>query len=299
MANFSLRELECFTAVAEELNFTAAARRLHLSQPPLSRHIAALEEKLGTELFRRSRRGVQLTLAGERFRVETAGVLPQLERAEAAMRERRWEQAEHLPMGFVSALLSPDLVAVFEAFHRIAPEVRITLHDSPPASQLEAIKVGTLELGFVGLAPLRPDRSIELHPWRRERLCAYCPASHRIAGRSAIRLEDLADEPMAWVSGAAAPAFSSRLRSLFHDAGVLPRVAQEASRAQAVAMMAVGGSLVALLPESVGGVVPQAARIPLLDRDGAEVWLDFYIACRPNLSPAGRRFIECAVNLAA
>jgi DNA-binding transcriptional LysR family regulator len=294
MPDLSLRELECFSAVAEELNFTAAARRLHLSQPPLSRHIASLEAKLGAALFLRTRRSVRLTAAGERFRLETQGVLPQLERAEAAVRQGGWERGERLEVGFVSALLSAELMAVFEAFHAAHPEVRVTLHDRLPAAQLEELKAGILELGFVGLAPARHDRAIVLHPWRRERLCAYLPQGHRLAGKASVAVRELAEEPLAWVSGEAAPAFAARLRQLFAAAGILPRVVQEASRAQAVAMMAVGGSAIALLPESVGGILPRYQPLPLSDVDGREVWLDFVLASTPALSPAGQRFLACA-----
>src|SRR3954462_1789614 len=79
--DYSLRELECFTAAAEELSFTRAARRLHLAQPPLSRHIRALEEKIGTRLFERTRRTVVLTAAGSLFYEESRGILAQLVRA--------------------------------------------------------------------------------------------------------------------------------------------------------------------------------------------------------------------------
>jgi len=224
MSNFSLRELECFTAVAEELNFTAAARRLHLSQPPLSRHIAALEEKLGATLFRRSRREVSLTPAGECFRAETKGVLAQLERAEAAVRMRDWEQGERLSIGFVSALLSPDLMAVFESFHEAHPETRITLHDTLPADQVVQLKAGVIELGFIGLAPARADREIAIHPWRRERLAVFLPRGHRLETRDCVAMDDLEGEPLVWVASAAAPAFTAFLREQFRAAGIVPRV---------------------------------------------------------------------------
>ncbi|HEY9250730.1 MAG TPA: LysR family transcriptional regulator, partial [Rariglobus sp.] len=84
--NYSLRELECFTAVAEELSFTRAARKLHLAQPPLSRHVRMLEEKLGAPLFTRANRKVALTSAGALFYEETRTVLPQLLHAGEATR---------------------------------------------------------------------------------------------------------------------------------------------------------------------------------------------------------------------
>src|SRR5688572_4071582 len=112
MMDYSLRELECFVAVAEELSFTRAARRLHLSQPPLSRRIQSLEARLGTPLFLRSPRAVALTPAGRAFLADTKGALAQLRRAaERAKRAARGETAR-LDIGFVSAVLNPELVGV-------------------------------------------------------------------------------------------------------------------------------------------------------------------------------------------
>ncbi|MFW6352932.1 MAG: LysR substrate-binding domain-containing protein [Verrucomicrobiota bacterium] len=287
----SLRELECFHAVAEELNFTAAARRLHLSQPPLSRHIATLEDKLGARLFLRTRRQVQLTAAGRLFREETRGLLAQLAKAEAAVRERGWHEAERLAVGFVSALLSAELVEDFARFHEVAPEVHLTLHDESPVAQLERLKAGTLDLGFIGLAPLRRDRAIALWPWRRERLGVFVPRRHRLAGKTSIPVGELAGESLALVSHETAPAFGSRVRELLAAAGILPQVVQEGARAQAVAMMALGGTAVALLPESVG--LPLGYRpASLLDAGGEVVWLEFVVATPGPPCGAGKRFLE-------
>src|ERR1700748_1795874 len=107
--DYSLRELECFTAVAEELSFTRAAQKLHLAQPPLSRHIRALEEKLGATLFDRAGRKVALTAAGAVFQEETRTVLPQLIRAGETTRRFVSGETARLRLGFVSAVLSPAL----------------------------------------------------------------------------------------------------------------------------------------------------------------------------------------------
>lgn len=294
MAELSLRELECFTAVAEERSFTAAARRLHLSQPPLSRHIAALEARLGVRLFERNKRAVRLTEAGEVFWAETRGVLPQLARAEAALRTGPWKEASRLEIGFVSALGSPDLLGTLNQFRRLHPEVRVTLHDETPSAQMEAIRSGRLDLGFLGLAPPRANKTVAVHAWRRERVGVFLAATHRLAASAAIPIRELAGEPMVFVSGEAAPAFVSRLHQLFTEAGLTARVVQESSRAQAVALMAVGGSAVALLPESVAAGQTGFRSIPLLDGAGEEVFLDLVIGSAAQPSPAARAFLACA-----
>src|SRR5262245_46402731 len=121
--DYTVRELECFTAVAEELSFTHAARRLHLAQPPLSRHIRVLEEKIGARLFERTRRTVTLTLAGGVFYEETRYLLRQLTRAGEMARRSGLGESARLRLGFVSAVLSPELIETVRGFRRSHPSV--------------------------------------------------------------------------------------------------------------------------------------------------------------------------------
>jgi DNA-binding transcriptional LysR family regulator len=263
--DYSLRELECFIAVAEELSFTRAARRLRLAQPPLSRHIRALEEKLGTRLFERTRRTVVLTLAGGLFYEESRGVLPQLIRAgEMAKRSGHGELAR-LRIGFVSAVLSPELIEIFRRFRLGHPEVQVMLHDSPPADQLLAISRGTLDGGFVGLVPTERAQEIHYRPWSREALMCFVPSGHRFAARGRVALRDLASEPFVAVSSEGAPAFSAYVHRLCRDAGFRPKIVLESPRAQAVAVMVAAGAGIALLPESLARFTGEATvAVPLI-----------------------------------
>jgi len=259
--DYTLRELECFAAVAEELSFTRAARRLHLAQPPLSRHIQALEAKIGAALFERSRRAVTLTAAGNVFYEESRGLLPQLARAGEAARRSGHGEVARLRLGFVSAVLSPDLVECFRQFRTDHPTVQILLQDSPPAEQLAAISRGQLDGGFIGLAPADRPAAIQLIPWQTEELALFVPSGHPWAGRGRIRLSEVAREPFVAVAGEAAPAFALHVRELCRKAGFRPRVVVESSRAQAVAVMVAAGSGVALLPRSLARIVGASAAV--------------------------------------
>jgi len=251
MNEFSLRELECFLAVAEELSFTRAAERLRLAQPPLSRHIRALEETLGVTLFERSRRRVALTPAGGAFRAEARDILPRLRRAgEAAKRAARGE-TDRVEVGFVSAVLSPELVAVFTHFAKRQPQVRLQLHDLSPSEQLANLARGELDVAFVGVAPERLPAGLAATRWREEALLAFIPPNHPLASRREIRLAELADEPFVMISAEAAPGYTSLVHRFCLDEGFRPRVVQEASRAQAVAALTVAGSGVSILPASL------------------------------------------------
>ena len=262
--DYTLRELECFTAVAEELSFTRAARRLHLAQPPLSRHIRVLEEKIGARLFERHPRSVALTPAGRLFHEETRGLLPQLVRAGDAARRSANGESTRMRLGFVSAVLSDKLVDVLREFREAHPSVQIMLHDLPPAEQLQLIEQGKLDAGFIGLMPAERPASVRFVRWSEERLLAFLPSGHALAGKQRLHLSDLKDERFVAVSSEAAPAFASLLRDLCRQSGFRPRIVLESARAQAVAVMVAAGSGVAILPESLSNIARSSAvGIPL------------------------------------
>lgn len=278
MSEFSFRELECFLAVAEELSFTRAAERLHLAQPPLSRHVRNLEERLGVSLFARTKRKVSLTTAGEAFREEVGGLMARARRAGDAARRAAEGETDRLEIGFVSAVLSPELVRVFTEFRRASPEVRLNLHDRLPAEQISRIATGELHLGFIGVAPDRLPAGIEVRRWREEALLVFLPPDHECSGERAVRLRDLAEEAFVSISAEAAPAYAAHLRALCAEAGFRPRVVQEARRAQAVAAMTAAGTGIAILPESLDRITGNG--VPLVRGGGRPETIEHVVAHR-------------------
>lgn len=288
--DYSLRELECFIAVAEESSFTKAAQKLRLAQPPLSRHVRTLEGKLGTPLFERGARKVALTAAGALFYEETRTVLPQLLRAGEATRRFASGETVRLRLGFVSAVLSPELVEVLRLFRAKYPTVQLVVNDLAPAEQLAALGRGTLDGGFIGLEPRERTPGIQFVPWRKERLAAFVPFGHRLAGKAELAMKDLAGEALVAVSGDAAPTFSLYLRELCADAGFRPRIILESPRAQAVAVMVAAGAGIAILPVSLARIVDQAAAIIPLKKTPAVTHVFARAAGAP--SDVMRQFIE-------
>jgi DNA-binding transcriptional LysR family regulator len=270
MIDFSIRELECFVAVAEELSFTRAARRLRLSQPPLSRHIQALESRLGARLFIRSPRTVALTAAGRAFLVDTKVAMLQLQRAgDGAKRAARGETAR-LALGFVSAVLNPKLINVFQRYRAKHPSVQMTLHDCLPADQQRAVAEGRLDGGFVGLAPLMPSPGLAFIPWSKEPLLLFLPPGHRLINSRKVRLADLSGESFVTVSAEAAPSFSAQIQQMCSAAGFRPRIVQEAARGQAVAVMVAAGAGVAILPASLSRIAGNSlVAVPLTDKSAS------------------------------
>ena len=295
MINYSVRELECFRAVAEELSFTTASKRLHLAQPPISRHIKALEQRLGATLFNRNKRQVSLTPAGTVFLRETNGLLSHLKRAEEAVGAFQHSRKQRLHVGFVSALLSDGLVSIFQDFKRSDPNIEVTLHDRPPTAQIEALRNGELDIGFVGLLPEAPEPFLEFHLWKKEPLCILHPVGHWLEKRKLVRIEELEQENLAMIQANTAPAFVDFIRNLFVNAHIQPRITQEASRAQAVALMALTGSCIAILPACACEAIPQAQHCKLKDANKKPVSIDLMVATRKVGTRACQQFLETAV----
>lgn len=274
MIDYSIRELECFVAVAEELSFTRAARRMHMSQPPLSRNIQSLEARLGTPLFVRSPRSVALTPAGRAFVTDTKGALTQLQRAgDRAKRAARGETTR-LDLGFVSAVLNPELISIFQRYRTAYPAVHLTLQDCPPAEQLRAIAEGRLDGGFVGSSPATPSSGLVFIPWSREPLMVFLPRGHRLQSARKVKMAELAGESFVMVAAESAPCFAVQIRQLCASAGFRPKVVQEAARGQAVAVMVAAGAGVAILPASMARIAGESSvAIPLADKGAAVTYV--------------------------
>ena len=289
MQEFSVRELQCFLALAEERSFTRAAKRLGISQPPFSRHIQSLEEKIGTSLFVRSRQEVGMTPAGKAFREESRDILPQMARAGESARRAASGETERLDVGFVSALLSPELVEVFARFRKKHPRVQLNLHDRLPSEQVDALLLGELDLGFVGVAPPRMPAGFSLVKWMEEPLYAFLTPGHPKVGAKEIELEELAQDPFVTISSEAAPGFAAYLRKVCQDAGFRPRIVQEARRAQAVAAMTVAGTGVSILPASLHRITSNGVS---LQYQGQALSITLQVIHHESESRGVRTFLE-------
>jgi DNA-binding transcriptional LysR family regulator len=270
MNDYSIRELECFVAVAEELSFTLAAKRLNLAQPPLSRHIQALEARLETRLFDRSTRGVSITAAGRAFLQDTRSALTQLRRAVVSAKRVVKGQTSRLEIGFSSTLYSPELVQLFQRFRKRHPEVQIVLHDQLPADQLREITDGRIDGGFVGTAPRRTTPELSFIPWLQEELLLFLPLDHPLAKFRKVAFSQLREESFLTLSSQASPAFSAQFHQLCRSAGFRPRIIQEADRAQAVAVMVSTGAGIAVLPAAIKRVVGDSlAAVKITDKSAS------------------------------
>jgi len=290
-----LWQLRYFVAVAERLHFGRAAEALHISQPPLSRAIRALEERLGVRLFARSRRRVELTPEGLRLLEEARRVTSQLERLVLELRGLASGEQGRLRIGFVSLADYGVLPGLLKAFKTTRPGVSLALREMLSPEQAAALAAGELDFGLL-LPPVSGE--LEHIVVQRERFVAALPARHRLArGRGKLALAELAGEPFVMVPREIAPGLYDIVAALAARAGVSLNVAQEAIQMQTVVSLVSSGLGAAIVPGSVANL----GRRGVAYRELADPHpkLDLWLAWpRGALGAAARDFLAHARRVA-
>jgi len=191
-----MAQAEAFLAVAEELHFGRAADRLHVSQPRVSRLIAALERQVGGALFERTSRRVNLTPLGEQFRGELSAGYAQIQAALDHAKRAARESAGQLRIGFTNTTEGPALsrlVAVFEARH---PGSQVTLQEVPVTDAYSALRAGEIDVLIHWLVVYEPDLTAGPAIDCQDRVVAVA-VSHPLASQETVSVEDLAGQPVA------------------------------------------------------------------------------------------------------
>jgi DNA-binding transcriptional LysR family regulator len=188
-----LRQLEYFLAVAEEQHFTRAAQRVHIVQSGLSASVHALERELGTPLFVRTTRHVELTEEGRALVGEAREVLAAVERARDAVAGVRGLLRGRLSVGTIQALPVIDLPELLGRFRRRHPDVELRVRQAPAGGLVEAVRNGRLDLAFVA-HPVALLHGVAHTRVAAEPVFLVCPLGHPLAGRKHVRLAELGDE---------------------------------------------------------------------------------------------------------
>lgn len=287
-----LRHLRYFVAVAEELNFTHAAGRLHVAQPALSSQIKDLENELQTGLFERGPRGVVLTRPGKVLYQRARAILAQASEAANEARTAGGVITGSLVLGFPSGLHLNYLAPVIEAFRMAHPKVEFDFFHGLPGPQLKALREGRLDLAFLTLpAPL--DGLEHQVVWRVP-FKVVLPRRHRLAKRSGFELADLRGEDFVFCTRESRPEFYDEFFRQCANAGFRPQVVKEVGGypTNMLGLVSVGLGL-SVLPhfeqvERFRGLVWRPLTRPKL-------WVDFALAWRPQApSPVVKEFVAIA-----
>ncbi len=289
-----LRHLRYFVAVAEERHFGRAARRLRMAQPPLSRQIQSLENELGFPLLQRSRRSVELTPAGAVLLERARLLFTEVDRAIHEARRAHTGETGQISVAYLSSLAYSGLTRLLRAFRERLPGVEVTLRELSPAAQLDALKDGALDVGFVR-GPIE-DPSISFECVRRERLLVALPADHPMAAKKRIALSSLAGEPFVTFPRSRAAAFFDSIMVMCHDAGFSPRIVQQAPQLDIVSLVAAGYG-VAILPESIREVHRPGLELrPIVGSPSVELLAAWRAS---NTSAVPRTFLEILRRVSA
>jgi DNA-binding transcriptional LysR family regulator len=247
-----LRHLRYFVAVAEEKNFTRAAKRLFIAQPPLSRQIQQLEEELGVELIEKGSRPLRLTEAGRFFHAHAQELLAKAAELKS-MTQRVGKIDRTLSIGFVASTLYGLLPDIVRHFREQYPMVEVTFHEMTTMQQLKALKEGLIDVGFGRVKSEDPNiRRIVL---REERLIVALPVGHPLAASgNALSLVDLLMETLIVYPKAPRPSFADQVLTVFSDRAIMPHKIMEVRELQIAIGLVAAGEGVAVVPDSVQGM---------------------------------------------
>ncbi|HCN63508.1 MAG TPA: LysR family transcriptional regulator [Pseudomonas sp.] len=256
MINFRLiRHLWLFLAVAEEQNFGRAAKRLGMSQPPLSEQIQVLEQALKVKLFDRSRRGAKLTPVGAAILPAVRKFAEQLERLELAVEEAVAGQSGVLTIGAISTAMFDVLPGLIEQLKNDYPHLTVSVREIDSVEAVPALETSDIDLAF---ARLDGDlgASIRSLPLLEDRLMVAMAADHPLASRSRINLSSLANESLVMFSRKVSPVYFDNLIATCKASGFSPRVLHEVrSVASQIAFVSYGQGI-ALVPASLKKLAP-------------------------------------------
>ncbi|WP_097975827.1 LysR family transcriptional regulator [Streptomyces sp. gb14] len=245
-----LRHLNAFLAVAEELHFGRAAKRLQMAQPPLSQQIRQLEKELGVQLFHRNTRSVRLTSAGESFLEPVRTVLDDLDTAVRAARSAGIGEYGRVTIGFAGASSHETLPRLTRAVRAAHPGLELVMTGQTYANTaLSRVADGSLDLGFVRLPVPRPGVAHRVID-EEELVCAL-PSDHPLARRETVPLDVLAGEPFVSFPANSGSTVRDAMTEACESAGFTPRVVQEAPDSYTILALVAAGVGVTLTVTSV------------------------------------------------
>ena len=243
------RQLRYFVAVAEEGNVGRAARRLNVSQPPVSRQIHTLEYEIGAELLVRTPKGVELTEAGKVFYKHAQKVLSLSSSALDHTRAAHRGELGRLDVAYFGSTIYRTVPILLRAFHQRNPQIEISLTRMGKGEQINAIREGRIHIGFGRY--YNQAEGITIEPISKEPLFAAVPVSSKLAEKDSVRFADFSALPLVLFPAGDRPSFADEIIGLFRGADVDYKVADVASDATSALALVATGTRCTIVPEAV------------------------------------------------
>ncbi len=293
-----LRHLRYFVAVAEELNFTRAAERLGISQPPLSSQIRQLENELGTPLFHRRARSVELTDAGKLFLEEARVILKQVETAATGVRRRARGETGRIVVGSAGATyFHPLIPAIIREYGKRYPDITLAPQASNTALLVARLRAGQCDIAFIR-PPIDDASGLAIDPLVDEDSVIVLPVGHRLSLLTLVPLAALAKEMFVLYPRALNPGNYDAVIDACRRAGFNPTLGQEAPQVVSVAPLVAAGLGVSVVPRSTERILPDEVCYRSIDgyAPRAEICLAH---CRHGSSRAVQNFVAVARRVVA
>jgi DNA-binding transcriptional LysR family regulator len=290
--SMELRQLRSFVVVAEELHVGRAAARLHLTQPSLSRQIAALERDVGVPLFARVRRRFRLTPAGEVFLDNAREIVRRADAAVVEAERAHRGEVGTLRLRFVQSATFGALPQVLGPFRAAYPDVTLDLRTMTTLEQTVELREGRADAGLLRLPG--DDHDLRTRVISQDPLVAVLPGGHPLTRRRRLPLVALAEEPFVLYTRSSGPSVNDAIIGHCMAAGFIPHVVQEAPDVQTIVSLVASGIGVSLLISPTPPTAEESvAYRPLTDK--LPPW-ELALAWSPrNRSPALAKFLEVAV----
>jgi DNA-binding transcriptional LysR family regulator len=293
-----LRQLQYFRAVAEELSFGRAARRLNITQPPLTRQIRALEQDLGVELFYRTKRRVELTNAGRAFLIETQRILEQVEGSKQIAQRASRGEIGRLVIAFEGSSAYDIVPSSLKTYRERFPGVELVVLGMTTGEQVQALHERRIGAGFV-VPPLRgKEKDLVVEAVLQEPLVLAIPETHPLVTQQRVRVRSLANEPFVMAQRDSGCGLYDQVIAVCQRSGFTPRVMQEVNEMQVMLGFVAVGLGIALLSTSVKQFQRPGVVYRELQPSSPEVALAI-VWRRDDRSPVLQAFLEVIRELSS
>lgn len=288
-----LRHLRYFVAVAEELNFTRAAERLGINQPGLSLQIRQLEKELGTPLFYRRARSVELTNPGKLLLEEARGILKQVERAKTGVRRRARGETGRINVGSAGGVyFHPCVPAIIREFQIHYPNVVLFPQASSSSLLIAQLRAGQIDIAFVR-TPIADSEGLALELLVHEPAIMVLPSGHPLSRSTSAPLGAFAKETFVLCPRQSNPAVYDLLIAALRSAVVSPILGQEAPTFGSCVPMVAAGLGVSIVPRSISRILVQGVSYVPIEGDAPAIDISLGHR-RDDRSPAVKNFVAIA-----
>ena len=273
----TIKQLQCFLAVAYELSFRKAAERLRMTQPPLTRQIKCLEDVLGQELFNRNTHDVSLTKAGKHLVTKAERIVEGV----YDLKIQAPEKADNLRIGLTQTLNFETMDGVSKQLSTLGIEDDVNTPYLTSTQLLQCLAKSTLDLVLTGEKALNQEDSLQYNWVCREPLLMVLPSKHPASLKDKVSLNDVADLPLFWFSRGANPSFYDKCEKVFSQLHIPIKKLREPEDSLAMLSHIARGKGIALMPQSKSTFYQQGLCYrELIDSEAKHICIDVYAVIR-------------------